>query len=300
MSHQPFSFGLAPLLRLGGLVALVGGLVFAAAPQLPQAAQSAPHNDTPTPTLTATGGLTATITATVSMTATATATATPATSSYCPVPPVDFSILPMGDSLTAGLNSDAGGYRGYLYDKLVKKGFPFKFVGGQHGRGPLGPPSDNDNHEGYAGYYTYQFFDMLEFGMNGFTPNVILMLVGTNDSLSSDTPHADNVQNYNTLMEKVLTKWKGVHLVVAKIPRNKIEGKTEVMAPLNQEIENLAALRVAQGHKVYVVDMFAVIGPEDIHDLLHPNEQGYQKMSEVWLNGVCRVAASLVPITPTP
>jgi len=289
MNLQKFS----SILRLGGVMAFIGGVAFSVQSQT-HSTYSAPYDETPTimPT--------ETLTPTATATATLIPTATPSPIGYCPIPPINFDILPLGDSLTAGLDSAAGSYRGYLLNKLNQRGFSFKYVGGQHGRGPLGPPSENDNHEGYPGSYTYHLSNLVEFGMNSFQPNVILLMAGTNDVLSNETPHAENVQNYNTLMEKVLTKWPGAHLVVAKIPRNKVEGKTEIMTALNADIENLAALRVAQGHKVYVVDMFAVIGPEDIYDLLHPNESGYQKIAEVWMKGLCAVAASLVPVTPTP
>ena len=191
MNLQKFS----SILRLGGVIALIGGLAFSVQSQT-YSTYSAPFDETPTLTPTETPTPTETLTPTATATATLIPTATPSPIGYCPIPPINFDILPLGDSLTAGLDSDAGSYRGYLLNKLNQRGFSFKYVGGQHGRGPLGPPGDQDNHEGYPGYYTYQLSNLVEFGMNSFQPNVILLMAGTNDVLSDETPHAENVQNY--------------------------------------------------------------------------------------------------------
>jgi lysophospholipase L1-like esterase len=216
---------------------------------------------------------------------------------YCPAPPFTLNILPFGDSLTAGENTDAGGYRGYLFDKLQVAGVSIQFVGGRHNRGPMGPPTNQDNHEGYPGNYTYNLSDYVEY-MN-FQPDVILLMAGTNDVLSDGVTTDENVASLNALIEKILLKWDQKHLVVAKIPRNNLEGKSTIMIDYNAAIDGLVAQRVAQGHKVSVVDMFAVINPEDI-DLLHPTESGYQKMAEEWFKAICKITEAYVPATPTP
>ncbi len=49
-------------------------------------------------------------------------------------------------------------------------------------------------------------------------------------------------------------------------------------------IPQVVSQKAAEGKNVYLADMFQALTQNDISDGVHPNETGYQKMSDVWLN----------------
>jgi hypothetical protein len=54
--------------------------------------------------------------------------------------------------------------------------------------------------------------------------------------------------------------------------------------------------RVALGQRILLVDHeSALVYPDDMSDMLHPNDNGYQKMSQVWFDGL----ASFLPVCVT-
>ncbi len=119
-----------------------------------------------------------------------------------------LKILTVGDSITAGVGSTHGaGYRLPLQNLLLGAGVDFEFVGTQSGPGTPVPTLSNSSpmqtaHEGYPGARinagSNSLFDHLGFdwvsnapvtdntvfdtlAANGDTPDVILLMIGTND-----------------------------------------------------------------------------------------------------------------------
>src|SRR3954447_27072588 len=100
-------------------------------------------------------------------------------------------ILPVGDSITFGYNVP-GGYRAPLYQLLTNAGYAVAFLGTQTGNGA--PSLPDSNHEGYSGYTIRNIDSILpSFFAADNTPDIILLLLGTNDYRNGDdTDHATN------------------------------------------------------------------------------------------------------------
>jgi len=47
--------------------------------------------------------------------------------------------------------------------------------------------------------------------------------------------------------------------------------------------------RANAGKRVSVVDMSTLNAASDLSDSLHPNDQGFKKMANIWLDGVKKV-----------
>jgi hypothetical protein len=69
-------------------------------------------------------------------------------------------------------------------------------------------------------------------------------------------------------------------------------------ADYNDQVATLAQSKLAAGHKIVLVDHeSALIYPDDMLDLEHPNDSGYAKMAKIWFDGltgflpICNLAA---------
>ena len=93
--------------------------------------------------------------------------------------PAPIRVLPLGDSITYGLRV-AGGYRAPLHQLLTNAGYSVDFVGLRNGNGATNLP-DSD-HEGHPGWRIDQIDSiMLSVFDATVDPNIILVLIGTND-----------------------------------------------------------------------------------------------------------------------
>ena len=110
----------------------------------------------------------------------------------------DFTIMPLGDSVTYGGAPGGsivpGGYRTQLYSDLHNVGYSFAFVGTSTANpSPLLSQADQTHHEGHPGYRVDQIANNLDGndgsgGNNGgfwfhkpSPANIILLLIGSGD-----------------------------------------------------------------------------------------------------------------------
>lgn len=114
---------------------------------------------------------------------------------------VSVKILPLGDSLTAGCGTLAGplnnwtsvwlsgsppysalsgGSRAPLFSALAAQGYEVEMVGSQGPHGPAELPAAAKFHEGHPGI-TIRGLHALLPTWSAFTPDVVLLMIGTND-----------------------------------------------------------------------------------------------------------------------
>jgi len=120
-----------------------------------------------------------------------------------------ITIMPLGDSITVGVNStDGSGYRDPLYTSLTNEGLSFKFIGSTTSGSDATLINTGDaNHNGY-GHYTIPNLDAnltgdvqpvsadSNEGGDWFSganakPNIILLMAGTNDFLDQSYANID-------------------------------------------------------------------------------------------------------------
>ncbi|NJO19795.1 MAG: hypothetical protein HC838_06605 [Spirulinaceae cyanobacterium RM2_2_10] len=93
-----------------------------------------------------------------------------------------LKIMPLGDSITDGYNLP-GGYRFPLWQALRDRGYPIDFVGSQQ-NGPATWPERE--HEGHSGWKIAQIHQRLTGWLATTQPDIILLLIGTNDIAQGD------------------------------------------------------------------------------------------------------------------
>jgi lysophospholipase L1-like esterase len=229
-----------------------------------------------------------------------------------------LKILPLGESTTEGTVDFAGGYRGVLREKLVMAGIPVDFVGSrtENSKGLTDP-----EHEGHPGYRIdwlrtgkvvagLSSADPVEIMLERFKPDVVLLLMGTNN-LYVD-PAASAAGEMKALLEGIFRAMPMVTVILGGItpilpgpkPWNCTvpEDVTQRVRDYNHRLAALArSFRSENRAIVYVDHSPCVTGPADLMaDGVHPTAVVMQRMAETWLGaltGILRSAASRVDVT---
>jgi hypothetical protein len=235
------------------------------------------------------------------------------------------SIMPLGDSLgvgsTFGIDTPASGYRYPLFNLLTGAGYKANFVGTvQDGGGPL--PVAQQNSEGLSGYVIESqdptdsvgsgrpgvldgIGTWLGNGASGSNPQYILLQIGTNDvDLSYDPgdPYGSEIgARLATLINTISNKTTGLrpnaHLIVAEITPTMNASENTLVQEYNAYVVQDVAAAQAAGENVTLVDMYDAINPNtDLANNLHPNNAGYAKIAQVWLNAIESLAPATAPI----
>jgi lysophospholipase L1-like esterase len=223
-----------------------------------------------------------------------------------PKPASGLKIMPLGDSITDGVGGSNAGYRGPLNTLLNSAGIEHVFVGSAtDAAGSL--PYDQQHHEGHSGFTITGggrsgILDNINswLGSSGADPDVILLMIGTNDVTTYATSLATVPQataNLNKLISTISNKSTGLKpnakLIIAGITPivGTVNGGSDAVAQAyNQSIATLVASHQALGENVSLVDMHSALNAStDMNDQLHPNDKGYNKMAAVWLNGITAV-----------
>ena len=247
-------------------------------------------------------------------------------------------IMPLGDSITDGFNIPPG-YREYLYHLLTDNGYSFQFAGSSTDRSsPTLDAAGQQHHEGHSGYvirdlgtspgtpFTQPFTpaggiaDNLNTWLNPCdapNANYILLMIGTNDIAFHYFPNGPNnngVDNTQSRLDELITQISSPviglrpnsHLIVASITNTPDAGNRQNFADFAAAVPGIVAAHQARGEKVSFVDMFDALDPNtDFADYVHPGPSGYQKMAQVWYDGIVAAAgaggaAGAAPLTPEP
>jgi lysophospholipase L1-like esterase len=217
----------------------------------------------------------------------------------------------MGDSITEG--SD-GGYREPLFETLLREVGLVNFVGRRSGQRDDPPRLIDHDHDGYSGYRIDELTSgdgfwgegrPIEARLEDWEPAVVLLHIGTNDILQNyyllgdpDLGIPNVVERLDSLVTRIAVAAPEVYVVVAQIVpiTNNDEQDARVVA-FNSRIPGLVARQQALGRRVSMVDMYTPLIPFPHPDGVHPSQEGYAEMAEVWYEEL--QALGLVP-NPNP
>jgi lysophospholipase L1-like esterase len=188
-----------------------------------------------------------------------------------------IKIMPLGDSITEGYDLP-GGYRTYLVPKLQKFSSHIKFVGSLQD----GPPDLlNADHEGHSGWRIDQINDHIKIWLNSHQPDIILLLIGTNDFVQNY--QLDTVNNrLDNLINNIYQILPRVTIFIGTIPPIKEPSINHQVISFNQNIQSMVNQRKQQGDQLYLVDIYKALTIDDLGDFVHPNQSGHQKISQAW------------------
>lgn len=211
-------------------------------------------------------------------------------------------VMPLGDSITEG--TLAGGYRAPLSVAFAGAGYSVRFVGSQTTSTTTAlTDSGNHHHEGHGGFSIQQIYDNLDGGsVNGghwldgvagtrdpVYPDVILLMIGTNDLGMLQREVAPTLTAYDALLTKLATlRPSALILASTLIPYT---GTTyplreQHQLDFNAALPALVAAHRAAGQRIRLYDMRTKVFPAHIGaDGVHPNQSGYNALATGWFEG---------------
>ncbi|MBN2275499.1 MAG: cadherin domain-containing protein, partial [Bacteroidales bacterium] len=243
---------------------------------------------------------------------------------FVPVFPQDYlKIMPLGNSITYDQYSidprpagDKISYRFALYKHLTDEGYTFDFVGSEQSGGnylPTASPDYTDN-AGFPGITAENLLRLLQTGVNYtggtigtcelpvcpqnyldyFAPDVILLHIGTN-GLNTLTDAYDIADDVELILDEIdlyeAHAGKKVPVFLALIINRAPDGSHTPTALYNKLLNDLAESRSEDD--IVLVNMetgaslnYAYAPTGDMHDLLHPETTGYDKMALSWFNAL--------------
>ncbi|MCO5973501.1 GDSL-type esterase/lipase family protein [Actinoallomurus soli] len=198
------------------------------------------------------------------------------TPSATPRPPL--RIMPLGDSITDGLQT-SGGYRSDLWQYLTADGRSADFVGSRAN----GPPQLGDrNEEGHPGWRIHQLAVRVREWLRVYRPDVVLLHIGTNDVIQrSALPQAP--ARLAALVDLITATLPDAQVYVATIVPLADPAGDRLARRYNAAIPGIVSARAARGRHVHLVDMHAALTRADLSaDGIHPTYGGYSKMAARW------------------
>jgi hypothetical protein len=218
-----------------------------------------------------------------------------------------LQILPLGDSITQA-DIDHFGYRYRLWAKLLDAGVTFDFIGsenlnffGNPSWPSIGGQSFDSDHEGHWGWEANEILDgrvgegNLATWLKGYTPDVVLMHLGTNDALHADTTQS-TVQELEQVIQILQADNPAVTILMAiLIPSTDPEAWR--IPPVNAEIPAIARRMQTPTSTIVVVDQWTGFDTStDMYDPWHPNAAGEEKMAQNWFEALLAVAPLAVEL----
>lgn len=205
------------------------------------------------------------------------------------------NILPLGDSITWGVNYD-GGYRVKLFSNSITDKKNVTYVGKlSNGPATVSGTTFPKNNEGHSGWTIQQIDDIVtgtstdanykgKKMMVDLAPNIVLLHAGTNDTSRSPSGMPDRL---GALIDHILADGPNVLLVVTTIIPIKQGSYGTVGETFNNAIPALVQKRIDAGKHVVLVDMFKSFPSNGLSsDGVHPNQQGYDWMAGVWYEAI--------------
>jgi acyl-CoA thioesterase-1 len=203
-----------------------------------------------------------------------------------------ITIMPFGDSITAGISSSYS-YRYFLWQLLKTAGYTenIDFIGSMHGvydnEEPVNPDFDQD-HEGHPAYNTTNGISNLPDWLNGRTPDIVLMHWGTND-IGEGYPASYSKGNLSAMIDTIRNRNPKAIIMLARIIPAQV-GAAAYPA-FNDMITGLAGEKNTLQSPVILVDQNSgyLIYGGDYADLVHLSTQGEQKMASRWFEALVPV-----------
>ncbi len=199
-------------------------------------------------------------------------------------------IMPLGDSITWDwhyndyrTDAERSGYRSHLWWKLSNIDYKTDFVGSRKNGGAVSPNFDGDN-EGYAGWTSYQIAENIYHFIEMNPPDIILLHIGTNDSLYYPSTSTAGVESILDEIDR-FERNKKIHIKVILARIILLPSDSAWMTQFNDSIEAMAHNRISDGDDIVIVDMEQGAGlnySKDLIDGIHPTNCGYEKMANVW------------------
>jgi hypothetical protein len=200
----------------------------------------------------------------------------------CPTNGDPCRILPIGDSITFGINQE-GSYRIELFHKAVMATQKITYTGTlQNGPQMVDSMPFPRRYEATSGITIKGISDQITRNNTLNMPSDIMIVhIGTNDmymNTSTASPAMAPTQ-LGSLLDKLIAAQPNALIVVAKIIP--LQSGASAVTTYNNAIPGVVQTRVAAGKHIMIVDLNAGFPPSGMSsDNVHPNSSGYAWMGD--------------------
>jgi lysophospholipase L1-like esterase len=217
----------------------------------------------------------------------------------CPSNGDPCKIMPLGDSITDGAGSTAGGsYRVPLFHLSLMNNKKLTFVG-SHESGPdmvdnQPFPKKQEGHSGWTiddGGGRSGLYPKMQEWLTATPPHIVTLMIGTNDvDIQLDLPNAG--KRLGLLLDRIAMYAPNALIVVAQMVPTTDDTENQLVMAYNATIPGLVKERADAGKHVTSVDMYgafiknAQYKTAYMTDKLHPQDAGYVVMADVWWTAV--------------
>ncbi|MEW1838404.1 GDSL-type esterase/lipase family protein [Nonomuraea angiospora] len=209
--------------------------------------------------------------------------------------PAMLRVMPLGDSITYGVeSSDGNGYRDELYAYLKASAPDVDFVGSVR----AGSMSDRDN-EGHPGDRIGEIAAFAYCSVPRYQPNVITLHAGTND-MNQNYNLSQAPTRLKKLINQALTHSPRATVLVAKLIPTGKDGLQPRIDAYNAALPGMVEDLQSEGKHVLLVDMSRVLVSDGLENDAHPTDAGYAKMADAWYGAVLQANAKGWIQTPLP
>ncbi|SIT94346.1 SGNH/GDSL hydrolase family protein [Pontibacter indicus] len=232
---------------------------------------------------------------------------------------ITLRIMPLGNSITQGGEVHPS-YRYELWKMLVDAGLKFEFVGSmdtnwyrqapntEHGADVASPKMGEtykgqtftNKHEGHWGWMTADLLNgyanptqykrdkgKLSDWLKGYTPDVVLMHLGTNDMIHAKTTDG-TVNRIEQIIGQLRADNENVAILLAKITPIPAEyANVDSTQHFVSLLPGLASRLTTQKSPIIVVDINSGYNPATLtYDALHPNTEGEKFIAKRWYDAI--------------
>ena len=197
-----------------------------------------------------------------------------------------FTLMGLGDSITEG----ADFFTCYLYplwEKLFTAGYQFDFIGPRESKCRIGTL----NHCGFSGK-NVEFLESKIDSLYRLYPADIVLLHAGHNHFAEEKPIPGMIASYKSIINKIQAINPNVRILIAQvIPSGKLP-KYSYIPELNEKIAKMVA--GLNSGQVFLVNQAQGFNWQDytVHDKVHPNKAGAEKMATVWFEALKKVLAS--------
>ena len=188
-------------------------------------------------------------------------------------------VMAMGDSHTVGIGSSHyAGYRLAFLKEMSAGGYEVDMVGGNAN----GPEGFDHRHQGYGGATTYEVSAFVHDKMEAYDPELVVLLVGTNDArLPGFNPLAFEI-HFSVLVDRVFAANPNVKLIVSTIPPQRYGRNENANRAVNDRIRKHVEGR-SNRENIRMVDIYHLVDDRlDMSDEFHMNDSGYEKVGSAF------------------
>jgi hypothetical protein len=200
-----------------------------------------------------------------------------------------IKIVPLGNSITQGNIAwpGANSYRRNLWNKLNDAGYYVDFVGSldtdNKGRTFPDPNFDHD-HEGHWGWRADEILADLASWLTGYTPDVALVHLGSNDAIQGNTVNS-TLDEIEDIIGILRNDNAGITIFLAQILSLEDADWNANVEGINAGLATLASNLDQALSRIILVDQNSGWNiANHTYDGVHPNEEGEERMAQRWFD----------------